>query len=292
VSLGSRLRELRQDAERSRAGALLGRIAGRLGEASATDFAAAMTYYGFLALFPALIVLVALLGLIGSYPETYNSIMETLREAAPGSAVESIDGALNDALRSRGTAGGLLGVGLVLALYSATSGTGAALRGIRAIERADQKVPFVRGILTRLGLTLAVMLTLLVAFTAVLVAGPLFSDIGEAAGVGDAVKSAVSLARWPIGVASLITGATLLYRAAAIPRETRLGELLPGALAASGLWIVASIGFNAYVSNFSSYDATYGSLGAVIVLLIWLWVGNLALLAGAALNAELREERR
>jgi membrane protein len=287
VSLRARLQEL----ERSRWGGRLSRIARRLSDGAATDFAAAMTYYGFLALFPALIVLVALLGLIGSYPETYDSIIDTLREAAPGSAVEAINDALRDALQSRGTAGGLLGIGVVLSLYSATSGTGAALRGIRAIERADDKVPFVRGFLTRLGLTLAVMLTLLIAFTAVLVAGPLFSDIGDAAGVGDAVKRAVSLARWPVGVASLITAATLLYRAAAIPRVTRLGELLPGALAASALWILASIGFNVYVSNFSSYDATYGTLGTVIVLLIWIWVGNLALLAGAALNAELREER-
>jgi membrane protein len=287
VSLRARLQEL----ERSLWGGRLSRIARRLSDGAATDFAAAMTYYGFLALFPALIVLVALLGLIGSYPETYDSIIDTLREAAPGSAVEAINDALRDALQSRGTAGGLLGIGVVLSLYSATSGTGAALRGIRAIERADDKVPFVRGFLTRLGLTLAVMLTLLIAFTAVLVAGPLFSDIGDAAGVGDAVKRAVSLARWPVGVASLITAATLLYRAAAIPRVTRLGELLPGALAASALWILASIGFNVYVSNFSSYDATYGTLGTVIVLLIWIWVGNLALLAGAALNAELREER-
>ena len=292
MSLGSRLQELREDVERTRTGALLGRISGRLSEASATDFAAAMTYYGFLALFPAMIVLVALIGLIGSYPETYNSIIDTLREAAPGSVAETINGALRDALQSRSTAGGLLGIGLLLALYSATSGTGAALRGIRAIERDDEQVPFVRGFLTRIGLTLAVMLTLLVAFTAVLVAGPLFSDIGEAAGVGDAAKRAVSLARWPIAVAALIAAATLLYRAAAIPRTTSFRELLPGALAASALWVVASIGFNTYVSNFSSYDATYGSLGAVIVLLIWLWVGNLALLGGAALNAELREERR
>jgi membrane protein len=287
VSLRARLEGL----GRSRWGELLGGIARRLADGSATDWAAAMTYYGFLALFPALIVVVALLGLIGSYPETYNSIVETLRDAAPGAVVDTIDGALDDALRSRSTAGGLLGVGVVLALYSATSGTGAAIRGIREIERAE-KLAFVRGFLTRLGLTLGVMLTLLIAFSAVLVAGPLFSDIGEAAGVGDATQLAVSLARWPIGVAALITAATLLYRAAAIPRSVRLGELLPGALAASALWILASVGFNAYVSNFSSYDATYGTLGAVIVLLIWIWAGNLALLAGAALNAELREERR
>jgi membrane protein len=266
-------------------------MARRLGASAVTDRAAAMTYYGFLALFPGLIVLVALLGLVGSYPETYDSIISTLRDAAPGSAIETINDALRDALQDRGTAGSLLGVGLVLALYSAASGTGAAIRGIRAIEGAERGQPWLRGMLTRLALTVAVMFTLMVAFSAVLFAGPVFSSIGDAAGVGEPVRRAVSLVRWPVGIAALIAATTMLYRAAALPASPRIGELLPGALTASALWVLVSIGFNAYVSNYSSYDATYGTLGTVIVLLIWIWSGNMALLAGAALNAELGEER-
>jgi membrane protein len=287
VSLRSRLGGLAA----SRPGRLLTGIVKRLDAGSVTDRAAAMTYYAFLGLFPALIVFVAALGLVGSYPQTYDNIISTLRDAAPGSAVETINGALRDALRDRGTAGSLLGVGLLLALYAAASGTGAAIRGIRAIVGIEEQQAWVSGILTRLALTLAVMLTLFVAFTAVLLAGPLFSSIGDAAGVGDAAKLAVSMIRWPLGIAALITAATLLYRAALVPRRVRLAQLLPGAFAAAFLWVVASIGFNVYVSHYSSYDATYGTLGTVIVLLVWLWVGNLALLAGAALNAELEAER-
>lgn len=270
---------------------ILDRVRSRLSEAGATDGAAAMTYYGFLSLFPGLIVFVALLGLVGSYPETYESIASTLREVSPGTVVKTINSALRDALESRATAGGLLVISLLIALYSASSGVGAALRAIRAVTGAEQRGSWLRGKLAGLALVLAVMIGLLIAFSAFLIAGPLFSAIGEEAGVGEVGRTVVAFARWPLGVAALVLTATMLYREAAPPgKATR--ELLPGAVAASALWIVASIGFSLYVDHFSSYDATYGALGAVIVLLVWMWVGNLALLAGAAFNTELERTRK
>jgi membrane protein len=270
----------------SRPAKLIAGVARQFGEHNLSDHAAAVTYWGFLALFPALIVIVAMIGLVGSYPETYDSISSTLREAAPGSAVDAVNDALDDAVRSRKTAGGLLGVGLLLSLYSASSGTGAALRAVNEIYGVAHADSFLRAHLKRLLLTVCLGVMLLLAFAAMLVAGPLFSSVSDAAGIDESVSGVVSLVRWPVGLAALAATALLLYRVGA-DRAIPIRGLLPGACAAALLWAVASAGFSLYVSHFGSYDATYGSLGTVIVLLIWMWIGNLALLAGAALNVEL-----
>jgi membrane protein len=265
-------------------------IYSRFGEIQITDRAATLAYYGFLSLFPALIVAVALLALFGSYPDTYNSIIDTLRQAAPGPAVDTIDSALRDVLQNSGSAGRLLGIGLIAALVSATGATGAAIRSLDVINGREGR-GIVGSRVTQLWLTLALMALLLLAFTALLLAGPLFSSIADAAGLEASSRSLVSALRYPVGVAALLAALLLLYwQGPAGPKRPLLGHL-PGALLAAALWMLASIGFSIYVSYFSSYDATYGVLGAVIVLLIWLYVGNLALLIGALANRELRRVR-
>ena len=280
------IRELTRDQWKAVAGA----VYSRFGDVQITDRAATLAYYGFMALFPALIVAVALLALFGSYPETYESIIDTLREAAPGPAVDTIDSALRDILQDRGSAGGLLGVGLAVALVSASGATGAAIRALDVINERSGR-GFVGSRVAQLLLTLALMALLLLAFTALLLAGPLFSTIAEAAGLDASSRSLVSLLRYPVGLAALIAALLLLYwRGPEGPRRPPL-EHLPGALLAAALWLIASVGFSLYVSNFSSYDATYGALGAIIVLLVWLYVGNLALLIGALANRELRRVR-
>jgi membrane protein len=262
----------------------------RFDDVQLTDRAAALAYYGFLSLFPALIVAVALLALFGTYPETYNSIMDTLREAAPGTAVDTIDSALRDVLRGQG-AGGLLGIGLVLALITASGAVGASIRALEAINETRSSGSFVRSNLTRLWLTLALMALLLVAVTALLVAGPLFGSIAEAAGLGDAGRLVVSLLRYPVGVGALMAAILLLYTLGPAGTRRRPVEHLPGALVAAVLWVAASAGFSFYVSSFGSYDKTYGTLGAVIVLLIWIYVGAVAMLVGALVNREVQRVR-
>src|ERR671924_36703 len=155
-------------------------IYSRFGEVQVTDRAAAMTYYSILSLFPALIVIVSVLALVGAYPETYQSISSTLRDAAPGTAIDAIDSALRDSLRSRSNAGVLLVVGL--ALDSASGAVGAAVRALEAINRAKRGRSFLPNLGVRLGLTLLLALLVLIAFLAVGVAGPLFGGIAHAAG--------------------------------------------------------------------------------------------------------------
>lgn len=262
----------------------------RFGEIDLTDRAAALAYYGFLSLFPALIVVIAALALFGSYPETYNSIIETLRHAGPGTAVDTIDSALRKVLRGNG-ASGLFGIGLLFALIAASGAIGAAIRALEVINGTRSKATFVRSNLTRLWLTIVLMALMLVAFTALLLAGPIFGSIADSAGIGDSGRDAVSLLRYPIGLAALLAALLLLYTLGPADTPRRPLEHLPGALLAALLWALASMGFSFYVSNFGKYDETYGTLGAVIVLLIWIYVGAAAMLLGALVNRELRRVR-
>jgi membrane protein len=270
-------------------------IYSRFGEVQITDRAAAMTYYSILSLFPAMLVVVSLLALLGTYPDTYQSIIDTLRDAAPGTAIDAIDSALRDAVSSRANAGVLLVVGLGLAFYSASGAMGAAMRSLEAINRAKRSRSFLPNLGVRLGLTALLALLVLIAFLAVVVAGPLFGSIADAAGFPDLVAVLVGYLRWPIGAAALLTAFAVVYALA--PRRTprrgdrSLKSVLPGAVVGVVLWFAVSLLFTAYVSNFGSYDKTYGTLGALISLLIWLWLGNLAFLLGALFNAEKEQVR-
>src|SRR5689334_3520508 len=265
-------------------------IYGRFGEVQVTDRAAAQTYYSILSIFPALLVLVSLLALLGSYPDTYQSIINPLHDAAPGTAVNTIDSALRDALRSRGHASVLLIVGLALGIYSASGAMGAAMRSLEAINRAEKGRDFLPNLGVRVGLTLLVTLLVLIAFLAVVIAGPLFGTIADAAGFPSVITGLVGYLRWPIGAAALLAAFALVYALAPHRTSRRddrsLKSVLPGAAVGTGLWFGASLLFTLYASHFSSYDKTYGTLGAMIVLLIWLWLGNMAFLVGALFNAE------
>jgi membrane protein len=270
-------------------------IYGRFGEVQVTDRAAAMTYYSVLSVFPALLVVVSLLTLLGSYPETYQSIVNTLHDAAPGPAVDAIDSALRNSLSSRGDAGVVLVVGLVLAFYSASGATGAAMRSLEAINRAKRGRDFLPNLGVRLGLTALLAVLVLIAFLAVVVAGPLFGSIADAAGFSGLAATLVGYMRWPIGAAALLTAFAIVYalgpRWTSDPGDRSLRSVLPGAVVGTVLWFAVSLVFTAYVSNFGSYDKTYGTLGALISLLIWLWLGNLAFLLGALFNAEKEQVR-
>jgi membrane protein len=178
----------------------------------------------------------------------------------------------------------------VLAFYSASGAMGAAMRALESINRAKKGRDFLPNLGVRLGLTLLVTLLVLVAFLSVVIAGPLFGSIADAAGFPDFVKGLVRYLRWPVGVAALLTAFAIVY--ALGPRRTpkrgdrSLRSVLPGAAVGTVLWFAVSLLFTLYVSNFGSYDKTYGTLGAMISLLIWLWLGNLAFLIGALFNAE------
>jgi membrane protein len=275
--------------------AIVKAIYNRFGEVQVTDRAAAMTYYSILSVFPALLVVVSLLTLLGSYPETYQSIVNTLRDAAPGPAVDAIDSALRHSLSNRGNATLVLVIGLALAFYSATGATGAAMRALESINRAKRGRDFLSNLGVRIGLTALLAVLVLIAFLAVVVAGPLFGSIAEAAGFSGVISTLIGYMRWPIGAAALLLAFAIVYalgpRRTPLPGDRSLRSVVPGAAVGTFLWFAVSLVFTAYVSHFGSYDKTYGTLGALISLLIWLWLGNLAFLIGALFNAETRGVR-
>ena len=225
--------------------------------------------------FPALIVAVALLALFGSYPETYNAIIDTLHDAAPG------HGRRRDRQRTpRRPAGTRRRQPARRRADPAPHhrrpepSAPRSARSRRSTGRGSRR-RFVRSNLTRLWLTLALMALFLVAVTALLVAGPLFSSIAEAAGLGDAGRAVISVLRYPVGIGALMAAILLLYtlRAGRDPAPAgRAPARVP--LLAALLWMLASLAFSFYVSNFGSYDKTYGTLGTVIVLLVWIYVGS------------------
>jgi membrane protein len=260
-------------------------------EDNLTDWAAALTYYSVLALFPGLVVLVAILGLAGQHPQTTNALLEVVRDVGPASAVDTFRGPIESVVKSNGGAGALLGVGLLGAIWSASGYVGAFIRASNAIYEVAEGRPFWKRRPLQIAITIAMVLLLALVSIAIVVTGPLARSIGDVIGLGETAVTIWSIAKWPVIVLVVMGMFAVLYYVAPNVRQPRLRWVTPGGVVAVLAWLVASAGFALYVSNFGSYDKTYGSLGGVVVFLVWLWLSNLALLFGAEFDAELERSR-
>jgi membrane protein len=256
-----------------------------------TDWAAALTYYAVLALFPAFIALVAVLGVFGRQPETTDALLDIVRQVGSPEAADLLRDQVRGVIEDRGGAGALLGLGLVGAVWSASGYIGAFARANNSIWEVGEGRPFWRLKPVQLLITLvAVILVALVALMLV-VSGPLAEAIGDAVGLGDRAVTAWEIAKWPVMLVIVIGLVALLYNATPNVKGRRFRWISPGAALAVVGWVIASIGFAFYVANFGSYNKTYGTLGTVIVLLVWFWITNLMLLVGAQFDAELERQR-
>ena len=258
-------------------------------EDNVTDWAAALTYYGVLSIFPALLVLVSVLGVIGD--SATQALLDNLGAVAPGPAKEIFTGAIEGISQNRGSAGLLLVVGLLTALWSASSYIGAFIRASNSIYEVEEGRPFWKLRPLQIAVTLVMVVLLAVSAVAVVVTGPLAEEVGGVIGLGDAAVTAWDIAKWPVLVLLVSVMFSILYWAGPNVRQPAFRWLTPGGVFAVVLWMVASAAFAFYVANFGSYDKTYGTLGGVIVFLIWLWISNIAVLLGAELNAELERGR-
>jgi membrane protein len=255
-----------------------------------TDLAAALTYYAVLALFPALLAVVSLLSIFHQGQQGTQALMAIVKQVAP-SAASTLQGTINQLTQSH-TAGLALILGLVLALWSASGYIGAFGRAMNRIYEIDEGRPFYKLRPLMLAITLiAVILAALVAL-ALVVSGPLAAAIGNAIGVGSAAVTAWNIAKWPIILLVVIAVVAILYYATPNIRQPKFRWISLGAAVAVLVWILASLGFGIYVANFSHYNKTYGTLGGVIVFLLWLWITNLALLFGAELDSETERGRQ
>ena len=256
-----------------------------------TDWAAALTYYGLLSLFPALIALVSILGLFGDPTETTQTITDVVTQIGPSSAAETFAGPIESITSNRSTAGILLVVGLATSLWAASGYIGAFIRASNVIW----ETPEGRGFFKLRPLQLAVTLVLIILFALVAVSlvltGPVVEAVGDSIGVGDTALTIWDIAKWPVLLAVVILMISILYYAAPNVKLPGFRWITVGGLVAVFVWLVASAAFAFYVANFGSYDKTYGTLGGIVTLLVWVWISNLALLFGMELNAE-RERSR
>jgi membrane protein len=256
-----------------------------------TDWAAALTYYSVLSLFPALLVLVATLGLAGG-PKTVNALLGIISQVGPEGAVNTFRPTIEGVIASKGGAGALFGVGLLGAVWSASGYVGAFFRAANSIWEIEEGRGPVKLIPLRLIVTLA-MLTLVAAVViALVISGPLAEAVGNVIGLGSTAVAVWSIAKWPLILLVVAGIVAFLYYVAPNARLPGFRWVTPGGLLAVVLAIVASAGFGFYVANFGSYNATYGALGGVIVALLWLWIINNALLFGSELDAELERSRQ
>jgi membrane protein len=254
-----------------------------------TDWAAALTYYGILSIFPALLVLVSVLGLIG--PSATQPLIDNVGTVAPGAAKDIFTNAINGLNGSRGSAGVLFVVGLAAALWSASSYIGAFTRASNAIYEVEEGRPFWKLRPLQLAITIVMILLLAVSAVAVVFTGPLAKQAGNVLGLGGTAVTVWDVAKWPALVLVVSLMVSILYYVAPNVRQPGFRWITPGGVLAVLLWIAASAAFALYVANFSSYNKTYGALGGVIVFLVWLWISNIAVLLGAELDAEMERAR-
>jgi membrane protein len=254
-----------------------------------TDLAAALTYYGILAVFPAIIALISIVGLVGH--SATQTLIQNLDKLAPGTARTVFTSAINGLDKSRGAAGVLFIVGIAGALWSASGYVAAFMRASNQIYDIEEGRPFWMTIPVRLAVTTAMLLLLAISAFAVVVTGGLAGRLGDLLGVGGSAVQIWDIAKWPVLLLVVSFMFSILYYASPNVKHPGFRWLSPGGIFAVAIWVIASGLFAFYVANFASYNKTYGTLAGVIIFLVWLWISNVAILLGAEFNAELERAR-
>ena len=253
-----------------------------------TDWAAALTYYAVLSIFPALIALISVVGLLGS--SATNSLLTNLQAFTPGPAKDILTNAVTGLSKNRSAGGIMFVVGLGVALWSASGYVAAFMRAANAIWDAPEGRPIWKTLPVRVGVTVITVMVIAIGAVAVVVTGPIAQRVGNLLGLGSAAVTAWDVAKWPALVVLFGLLLSILYYAAPNVIHPGFRWVTPGGVLAIILWIAASAVFALYVATFASYNKTYGALGGAIVFLIWLWVSNISILLGAEFDAELARE--
>jgi len=250
-----------------------------------TDHAAALTYFAMLSLFPALLVGVSLLGLLGQASLATDAASYVADSGADPATAEVIKNSLQKLFATSGSGVGItLGASLLLGLNGASGAFGAAGRALNTIHAVEEERGFVRHKLSDVGATLVVIVFFAIVLVALFLGGGIADDLFGTVGLGSTAAAVWSIARWPVALLAALVGFAIVYAFAPDVRPRRLRWITPGAIVAVVIWIVASIGFAFYVKGFSSYGAAYGAFGAAIILLLWLYISANAFLFGAELN--------
>jgi membrane protein len=255
-------------------------------EDNLTDWAAALTYYGLLALFPALIALVSVVGLFADPQSTTQKVTEIVTQIGPSSGAETFAGPIKSITSNQSAAGIMLVAGLVVALWSASGYVGAFMRASNVIYETPEGRPIWKLRPLQMLITLGIVLLVALLSLSLVLTGPIVDAVAGPLGIGSTAISIWEIAKWPVMLAIVLTIIAVLYYATPNVKLRGFKWVTPGSLVAVLVWLLASAAFALYVASFGSYDKTYGTLGGIVVMLIWLWITNLALLFGHQLNAE------
>ena len=254
-----------------------------------TLLAAALTYYAVLSLFPALLVLVSILGLLGA--SATQPLVDNLATLAPGPARDIVTNAIHNLQSASGTAGFAFVIGLAIALWSASGYVGGFIKASNVIYEVEEGRPFWKLRPFQIAVTVLLVLISAALALAIVITGPLAKRVGDVIGLGDTAVTVWNVAKWPAIALVVSQVIAFLYWVAPNIRHPGYRWISPGGVLAVVLWVVASVAFAFYVANFGSYNKTYGSLAAVMIFLIWLWITNVAILLGAEFNAEVERGR-
>jgi membrane protein len=266
--------------------ATLKRTVAEFQEDNLSDWAAALTYYGLLSLFPMLIALVSIVGLFGDPQSTTQTVTDIVTRIGPESGAETFAGPIQSITSHRSSAGVLLVLGIATALWSASGYIGAFIRASNVIYETEEGRPFWKLRPLQVAVTLTMVLMVAFVLLALVLTGPVVRAVADPIGVGSGAVTAWNYAKWPILAALFILMIDLLYYASPNAKLRGFVWLTPGAVLALAIWGLASAAFALFVANFGSYDKTYGTLGGVVVMLVWIWITNVAILLGHELNAE------
>ena len=261
------------------------------GDDQCTDLAAALTYYGVLAIFPAVLALSAILGLVGQSEKSVQTVLDVISPLVSEDALGTIEPTLLE-LASSQTAGWALLVGAVIALWSASGYVGAFARAMNRIYEIGEGRPFWKLRPLMLLVTLVAIALVALVLLMLVVSGPLAQSIGDQIGLGDQAVQVWNIAKWPVMLLAVIVIVAILYYATPNVQQPKFRWVSVGAVVAIVIWMIASAGFAFYVANFASYNKTYGSLAGVIIGLVFLWLTNVALLLGAEIDSELERGRQ
>jgi membrane protein len=257
----------------------------------ATHHAAALTYYSLMSLFPAALLALSLLGLLGEYPETYNAVIDYLDDVAPESVVDPLDRSLRTALQNKGTATTTLILSVIVAFYGTTGVLEAARRALNVVFEAENGRSFLRRKAVDIVSTVILMTLVLVSLVMVFVGGRFAEDIFGFIGLGDTAAQIWSIVRWPGAFLAATLAFAYVYYVTPDVKQRAFHWITPGAVVAVLCWLLASIGLSTYLSAIGDVGALYGTFTAAIVLVGWLWLTNVAMLLGAELNAEIEREK-
>ncbi len=274
-----------------RTGAILKRTLVAFFRDQMTHHAAALTYYALMSLFPAVLLGLSLLGLVGQYPETYDAIVGYLREFAPPAAVTPLDSSLRHALEAKGTATTTLIISVALAFYGTTGVLEAARRALNVVFEVSAGRSFVRRKAIDIASTIVLMTLVLASLVMVFVGGRFADDLLGFIGLGSTAARVWSIARWPAAAVVAMLVFSFIYYVTPDVQHRGFRWITPGAVVGVLVWLAASFAFGTYLSQVADVGALYGAFAGAIVLLGWLWLTNVALLFGAELNAEIERQK-